>query len=124
MLNAIRNGWAKTRAAVSSTLFPTSSGDSRNDGSSPPAPLSFPQPGGLRLARASFQACLDDLRGDSVAQLRSNVQYCRSIQDLWHLRAWLYTEVARAHSQSEAERRLQMLGVYFATLTPATGKRH
>jgi len=68
----------------------------------------------MPAARAAFEAALADTEGEMVAELRRSIQRCRSARDLWHLRTWLYTEVARAHSQWEAERRLASL----ATLLP------
>ncbi|MFG6449682.1 hypothetical protein ACG0Z6_15770 [Roseateles sp. BYS180W] len=61
------------------------------------------------------QACRDALQDvppheyGSVQTLRCNITRARTAQDLWHLRTALYTEIARAHSQGEAQRRLKQL---------------
>lgn len=67
----------------------------------------------LAAARAQFQASMQGLSGDSIDELQRSVQRSRSLRDLWYLRTWLYTEVARAFSQQEAERRLQALNALF-----------
>lgn len=67
----------------------------------------------LSAARAQFQACMQGLSGDNIEELQRSVQRSRSLRDLWHLRTWLYTEVARTFSQQEAERRLQQLNALF-----------
>jgi len=76
----------------------------------------------LAAARAQFQACMQGLSGDNIDELQRSVQRSRSLRDLWHLRTWLYTEVARSFSQQEAERRLQALNALFigATASPTT----
>jgi len=80
----------------------------------------------LTAARAQFQACMQGLSGDTIDELQRSVQRSRSLRDLWHLRTWLYTEVARAFSQQEAERRLQELNALFlaSAHAQATAKRH
>lgn len=83
-----------------------------------------PAPGVHTMAelRASFRASLTDLvdharqMGDAVAEqrllalLRQIVQ-SRHPQDLWHLRAAIFMEIARVHSQGEAQRRLSSLNL-------------
>lgn len=64
-------------------------------------------------ARAAFEACLRGLHGDDTLALQRSIQSSRSLRDLWHLRTWLYTEVARAFSQAEAELRLSRLNAHF-----------
>ncbi|MBB4844055.1 hypothetical protein HNP55_002591 [Paucibacter oligotrophus] len=76
----------------------------------------------LAAARAQFQASMQGLSGDSIDELRRSVQRSRSLRDLWHLRTWLYTEVARAFSQQEAERRLQQLNLLFICAPAALAK--
>ena len=41
--------------------------------------------------------------------MRRHIVHARHPQDLWHLRTAIYTEVARAFDQAEAEARLLML---------------
>ena len=48
-------------------------------------------------------------RLERVNALRRHIVHARHPQDLWHLRTAIYTEVARAFDQAEAEARLLML---------------
>jgi hypothetical protein len=64
-------------------------------------------------ARAAFQACLSGLHSGDIEELQRSIQRSRSLRDLWHLRTWLYTEIARAYSQAEAELRLGRLNAHF-----------
>jgi len=69
----------------------------------------------VTVARVQFQASLQGLSGETVEALERSICRSRNLRDLWHLRAWLYTEVARAYSQHEAERRLQALNSFFSS---------
>lgn len=64
-------------------------------------------------ARAAFEACLRGLHGADIEALQRSIQRSRSLRDLWHLRTWLYTEVARTYSQAEADTRLAKLNAHF-----------
>lgn len=70
----------------------------------------------VTVARAAFEACLADLQGDAVRRLLQSISRSRSLSDLWHLRAGLFTELARAHSQREAELQLARLHQHFVGL--------
>jgi hypothetical protein len=134
MLNAILSRWARSRSASLSTLgrrhaaAPTRS----NTGDSLLQSLRRWLPGDADAAidtaqtrqiakareallvphlRSEFEACLLDL--GAAAELRRSIQRCRRVEDFWHLRGWLYTAVARAHSQHEAELRLARLNRHF-----------
>lgn len=78
--------------------------------------------------RAAFRAALADLgspvegadgaedaedQDQRLREILRHIVHSRDPQDLWHLRAAIYTEVARARSQGEAERRLAELGQHF-----------
>lgn len=137
MLNAILSRWARTRPASPTTLGRASDAGAatqragsdsfwqslwrRIPGESDPWGAQAAQAGAakpffpsmLPAARAGFEASLAGLQGDGVDELLRSIRRSRSLRDLWHLRTWLYTEVARAHSQYEAEQRLARLGIYF-----------
>lgn len=132
MLNAILTRWTtRTRASSLSTLgrSTTNYPPARSQGSDtlwqsllrlmpgesdPWGGKAFRQPNGrLPAVRADFQACLTGLQGDSVEDLQRSIRRSRCLRDLWHLRTWLYTEIARAHSQHEAEQRLAVLNLHF-----------
>ena len=67
----------------------------------------------VQAARRAFLDGLQDLSGPTVSDLRRSLQRARSLRDLWHLRMAFYTEVGRALSQWEAERRLNALAPWF-----------
>ncbi|OYU27046.1 MAG: hypothetical protein CFE41_12700 [Burkholderiales bacterium PBB2] len=127
-----RSGAASSRISLSGSdsiwqsLLRWMPGDSDPWGASqPPSPASTEN---LAKARAEFQACMAGLYSppadssaepdtpppvDSVRELQRSIRRARSLRDLWHLRTWLYTEVARQFSQHEAEQRLQRLDALF-----------
>lgn len=74
----------------------------------------------MPAARAAFESCLKGLDDEATQNLRSHIGRARSMSDLWHLRAAIYTEVARCHSQAEAERRLALITPLF----PERGGKH
>lgn len=75
----------------------------------------------LAAARDDFLTHLKGLQGESIVELQRSIRRSRSLRDLWHLRTWLYTEIARAHSQHEAEQCLALLNTYFAS---SAARRH
>lgn len=75
--------------------------------------------------KQDFHACLADVRLDSAHAVRTAIDGARSLRELWHLRAEVYNTVGRAHSEHEAERRLQQLNRHFPTRAPrAAGGPH
>lgn len=75
----------------------------------------------LLRVRAGFVAGLAGLSG--IDELQRSIQRAGSLRDFWHLRGWLYTEVARSFSQAEAEGRLAALAEYFpASSHPSLGR--
>lgn len=75
--------------------------------------------------REDFLACLDGLEG--VDDLQRCIANARNMREFWHLRGRLYTAIARAHSQSEAEARLASLAGYFrhyASASAPARRRH
>jgi hypothetical protein len=77
-----------------------------------------PAPGDrLGQARADFAAALADVPGTASADLQTRVRHARSLRELWHLRAELYSLVSRLHMQAEAERRLGRLNAHFPVRT-------
>jgi len=69
-------------------------------------------------ARAEFLVMLADLRGADTLQLRERIQRARSLRELWHLRADVFSVVAVQRDQAEAEDRLVWLARYFPTRAP------
>ena len=67
----------------------------------------------LPNARSDFLACLRDSTGKEAGELKLRIERARSLRELWHLRASLFGYLARSHSQSEAQHRLQGLSRHF-----------
>jgi len=73
----------------------------------------------LEEARQDFASSLADLPCDDACDLRRRGQSARSLRELWHLRAELYSVVAKHRSQTEADRRLRVVNRHFPTSTTA-----
>lgn len=71
-------------------------------------------------ARRDFAAALSDLVTEDACDLRRRGQSARSLRELWHLRADLYSMIARYRSQGEADRRLQLVNRHFPASTKPT----
>jgi len=128
MLNAILTRWARARRPAThplerlSSALPTPDADARGSDSSLLQSLLrwFPVEGeasaksrlagDLSTARAAFEAALQGLPDAAAEELRRSIHRSRSARDLWHLRTWLYTEIAKAHSQWRAEQCITELG--------------
>jgi len=78
----------------------------------------------LDEARRDFCAALDGLATASAADLLRRGEHARSLRELWHLRAELYSLVARHLNQAEADRRVSLLNRHFpigtASAAPAS----
>jgi len=71
--------------------------------------------------KVDFLACLNDVVNVPTSTLRTSIEAACSLRELWHLRAEVYNCVGRAHSEVEAERRLQRLNRHFPTRAPRPG---
>jgi hypothetical protein len=71
----------------------------------------------LEAARLDFCLALGDLTTRDAADLLRRGEHARSLRELWHLRAELYSIVARHRNQPEADRRLAQLNRHFPTGT-------
>lgn len=71
----------------------------------------------LDEARRDFANALADIPAADACDLRRRGQTARSLRELWHLRADLYSIVARHRSQGEADRRLRLVNRHFPTST-------
>jgi hypothetical protein len=71
--------------------------------------------------KRDFLACLSDVPPGSADGLRSAIHSARSLRELWHLRAEVFNQVGRAHSEVEADRRLERLNTHFPTRAPRAG---
>ena len=75
----------------------------------------------LPAVKQDFLACLNDVSLPLADGLRAAIGAARSLRELWHLRAEVYNTVGRAHSEFEAERRLDRLNRHFPTRAPRAG---
>ena len=75
----------------------------------------------LALVKAEFQDSLSDLGTLASPALADQIERARSLRELWHLRLPVYSEVARARTQSEAESRLSHLNRHFPIRAPHGG---
>jgi len=71
----------------------------------------------LMAVRAEFADAIADLHGPTVGTLTDHIRRARSLRELWHLRADVYSLVATGASEAEAQRRLATLNRHFATRT-------
>ena len=67
----------------------------------------------LRDARSAFRTVLDDIPVQQSEACRESIRMARSMHELWHLRAEVFSLVSRSRTQSEATRRLAMLDIHF-----------
>lgn len=75
----------------------------------------------LPAVKQDFLACLDDVHTPAADQLRASITASHSLRELWHLRPGVYNTVGRAHSESEAERRIDRLNPHFPTRAARPG---
>lgn len=72
----------------------------------------------LAQVKAEFQDSLSDLGSLASPELADKIDRARSLRELWHLRLPVYSEVAMARTQSEAESRLAHLNRHFPMRAP------
>lgn len=87
-----------------------------------PAAPDVPAKDRLSKARDDFAAALADVPGTASGDLQTRVRHARSLRELWHLRAELFSVVSRRYSQREAQRRLASLNRHFPTQAPRHGE--
>jgi hypothetical protein len=75
----------------------------------------------LHAAREAFASSLGDLRGQRAVEMRARLRNAPSLRELWHLRPAVFDLLSLNLGQTEAERRLAELNVYFPTRSPRSG---
>lgn len=68
----------------------------------------------VAAARLDFADALLDIRTDAAADALDRIAVARSLHELWHFRAEVFSRVAQRHDQAEAARRLALLDRHFA----------
>jgi hypothetical protein len=87
-----------------------------------PGPLqSSPSLHRLTPVRQDFLDSIGDILSEGANTLSLRIGQARTLRELWHLRAELYSVVSLQHSQHEAERRLAELNRHFPTRSPRSG---
>ena len=67
----------------------------------------------LEAARRAFASVLDDVPAPGARELARRAATAPSLRELWHLRNAIYSQVAVAHCESVAQRRMAALSPYF-----------
>lgn len=67
----------------------------------------------LPAARAAFHAALHDIESSEGVIARQHIDAARSLHELWHLRAEVFSLVSRRHDQGSATQRLAHLDAHF-----------
>lgn len=75
----------------------------------------------LAPIRREFAEAMADLAGEHADILVDRLYKARSLRELWHLRAQVFSLVALQHSQHEADLRLARLNRHFPTRSPRSG---
>ena len=73
--------------------------------------------------KRDFLACVADVEPRLTGSLCQSIDGARSLRELWHLRAEIYNTVGLAHSEVEAERRIDRLNRHFPTRAPRAGMK-
>ena len=128
MLNAFLSRWTHSRASQAALDEPTTLAQANESPHKTAVndslwqtlrrrPADAETPGQqLQAACVAFEASLEGLQGEAIDALRQRIRRSCSLSDLWHLRGGLFTALARAYSQRDAERQLALLHHHFATL--------
>jgi hypothetical protein len=71
--------------------------------------------------KQEFADSVCDLGTPQGSELLDRIHYARSMHELWHLRADIFSQVSVHHSQEEAQERLAWLNRHFPTRSPRSG---
>lgn len=75
----------------------------------------------LAAARQDFLQAVADIDLPAAAALLDQIEFARSMRELWHLRAKVFALVSMQCNQREADRRLAALNRHFRTRAPRSG---
>jgi hypothetical protein len=75
----------------------------------------------LGVVRLEFVACLDDIPTRQAAGLIARIEQTRSLRELWHLRADVFSVVSCHCDQTEAGERVARLNRHFPTRALRSG---
>jgi hypothetical protein len=69
----------------------------------------------LTMVRFEFIGALDDIPTPQAADLAGRIRHARSLRELWHLRAEVFSVVSRHGDEAKATARLSQLNRHFPT---------
>ena len=72
----------------------------------------------LEAIRKEFIESIDGIRTPAALALLGRIHVARSLHELWHLRAEIFSLVSLHHDQAEADARLVGLNRHFQTRSP------
>jgi hypothetical protein len=75
---------------------------------------------GLNQVKTEFMSVVWDLQSYKATHTREAITHARSLRELWHLRADLFSVIAVHRGQAEAARRLDSLNRHFPVRVTAT----
>jgi hypothetical protein len=75
----------------------------------------------VALVRQEFVCCLDDIATRQAAGLARRIGETRSLRELWHLRAEVFSVVSCHTDQRQARERLTRLNRHFPVRSPRSG---
>jgi len=75
----------------------------------------------LALVRDEFAGCLADIPTRQAADLAVRIRRARSLRELWHLRAEVFSVVSCHADQREARERLSRVNRHFPARAPRSG---
>jgi hypothetical protein len=75
----------------------------------------------LDAIRQEFIESIDGIRTAAADELADRIHFARSLRELWHLRAEIFSLVSLHHDQAEADERLAWLNRHFPTRSPRSG---
>jgi hypothetical protein len=75
----------------------------------------------LAAARQDFLQAVADIDLPPAATLLDQIEFARSMRELWHLRAEVFALVSMQRNQHEADQRLAALNRHFRTRAPRSG---
>ena len=76
---------------------------------------------GLSQVRTEFLSVVWDLQSYAASNTRESINQARSLRELWHLRADVFSVIAVHRGQAEAYRRLESLNGHFPVRITTTG---
>jgi hypothetical protein len=78
---------------------------------------------GLQQVKQAFVHVLWDLQSYQASHVRNNIETCRSLRDLWHLRTDVFQLIAVHRGEVQAQQRLDSLNRHFPVRVSVSTQR-